>query len=70
MIDYLPWVLSLTTVLAMYVAGGTWRYAWSVPLANQTLWLVWIILAAQWGFLPGNIALWVVYLRNHWVRYA
>ena len=27
--------------------------------------MVWIFLTKNWGFIPMNAALWVVYLRNY-----
>lgn len=45
---------------------------WLIGLANQLLWLVWIGVTGTWGLLPLNIALWIVYSRNHlkWRREA
>lgn len=63
-IDYLPWLLSAITVWMTLLAGNKSRFAWMVGLGNQLLWLAWIIASAQWGLLPLNIALWIVYGRN------
>lgn len=49
----------------MFLAGSKHRWTWAIGLANQALWLVWIIVSASWGLLPMNIALWIVYTRNH-----
>lgn len=65
-VTYLPWLLSAITVWMTLLAGSLHRQAWLVGLFNQALWLVWIYAAKAWGFLPLNIALWVVYARNHW----
>ena len=64
-VDYLPWLLSAITIYMTIMAGNMARYAWAVGIGNQLLWLVWIISAGAWGLLPMNIALWVVYARNH-----
>lgn len=36
----------------------------------EALWLVWIVGTNTWGLLPMNVALWIVYARNHlkWSR--
>jgi hypothetical protein len=34
-------------------------------LGNQALWLVFIVATGTWGLLPMNLALWIVYGRNH-----
>jgi len=52
------------------LAGNRHRHAWTVGLATQALWLVWILAIEAYGLLPMNAALWVVYYRNHrkWKR--
>lgn len=62
---YLPWVLSAITIWMTHMAGSLHPKAWLVGMANQILWLVWIVAAQAWGLIPLNIALWVVYWRNH-----
>lgn len=64
-VDYLPWGLSAITIWMTLLAGNLHRKAWLVGLANQLLWLVWIVVAQAWGFIPLNVALWIVYWRNH-----
>ena len=62
---YLPFLLSALTIWMTLLAGNKHRSAWLVGLANQALWLVWIVATEAWGLVPLNAALWVVYLRNH-----
>lgn len=62
---FLPWLLSAITIYMTVLAGNKAKNAWLFGLANQGLWLVWIIATASWGLLPMNLALWVVYGRNH-----
>jgi hypothetical protein len=64
-VAYLPWLLSAITVWMTLAAGNRHRSAWLIGLANQALWLVWIVASRSWGLLPLNGALWVVYARNH-----
>lgn len=68
--DYLPWLLSVITIWMTLLAGNKTPWAWAVGLGNQALWLVWIIATGTWGLLPMNLALWIVYGRNHlkWTR--
>lgn len=63
---YMPWLMSAITIWMTLLAGNKHPMAWAVGLGNQFLWLIWIIATQTWGFLPLNIALWVVYGRNHW----
>ncbi len=69
-IFYLPWLLSAVTIYMTVLAGNKTRWAWAVGLCNQALWLVWIIASESWGLIPMNLALWIVYARNHlkWTR--
>lgn len=64
-IQYLPYILSVITIYMTVLAGNKTHWAWIVGLFNQLLWLVWIVLSATWGLLPMNLALWIVYGRNH-----
>lgn len=61
----LPWVLSALTIFTMYLAGSKNPGTWTIGLINQGLWLAWILGTENYGFLPMNIALWIVYWRNH-----
>lgn len=63
--DYLPWVLSGITIWMTLLAGNIHRSAWLVGLLAQALWLVWIVATGTWGLIPLNVALWIVYSRNH-----
>ena len=65
-VHYLPWLLSAITIWMTVMAGNKHPSAWLVGLANQALWLGWIVSTEAWGLLPMNAALWVVYARNHW----
>lgn len=71
-ITYLPYVLSLITITQIVYAGNKHKHAWLIGLGNQFLWLSWILVSGTWGLLPMNIAIWVVYTRNHlkWRREA
>jgi hypothetical protein len=71
-VDYLPWLLSAITIWMTVLAGNKHPSAWAIGLANQALWLGWIIASGAWGLLPMNLALWLVYGRNHlkWTRAA
>jgi len=62
---YLPWLLSAITIYSMWLAGERSKNTWLIGLANQALWLLWIVATRAWGLLPMNIALWIVYGRNH-----
>lgn len=65
MMDILPWIMSAITIYMTVLAGNKHRFAWVVGLFNQALWLVWIVSTETWGLVPMNIALWIVYGRNH-----
>jgi hypothetical protein len=63
--NYLPWLMSAITIYMTILAGNKSRHAWAIGLANQALWLGWILATKNYGFLPMNAALWIVYSRNH-----
>jgi hypothetical protein len=62
---YLPWLLSCITIYMTILAGNNNRNAWAVGLVAQVGWVIWILASESWGFLPMNIAMWLVYMRNH-----
>lgn len=62
---YLPWLLSAITITLTLLAGNKHPATWLLGLVSQALWLLWICVSATWGLLPMNIALAVVYGRNH-----
>lgn len=62
---YLPWVLSTITAYQSFLAGDKKRSAWVLALCNQALWLTWVLCSQNWGLLPLNAVLWVVYYRNY-----
>ena len=65
LIEVVPYILSAITIYMFFLAGNKKSYTWLVGLANQALWLFWIVGSNTWGLLPMNIALWIVYIRNH-----
>lgn len=70
--NILPWILSAITIYMAVLTGNKHPKAWLIGLFNQFFWLVWIIATKNWGFLPMNIAFWIVYYRNHikWTKEA
>lgn len=64
---YLPWLLSVITVVATLLAGNKHRHAWALSLFNQGLWLLWIVTTHTWGFLPMNLVIAAASARNHWL---
>lgn len=61
----MPWLLSAIGCLMIWKVGSFKTYGWLIGIAAQGLWLAWILLAEQYGFLPQNIALTVIYTRNY-----
>lgn len=60
-----PWFMSAVTIWMTVMAGNKHPSAWLIGLCNQALWLAWIVTSESWGLIPMNIALWIVYARNH-----
>lgn len=57
--------ISVLTVVSIYLAGSRSIFAWILSLFNQALWSIWIFSSPNTEFIPMNLALWVVYLRNY-----
>jgi hypothetical protein len=65
-IMFLPWLLSVLTILSMHYAGKKKVLGWKIALLNSGLWLIWILATGTWGLLPMNLALWYVYGKNYY----
>jgi len=59
-----PWLLSAGTLGNMWLVGNKNKLGWVVGLANQALWITFIVLFSAWGLLPLALALIVLYTRN------
>lgn len=68
----LPLVLSVVTVFQMWQVGNLKVWAWGLGLANQALWLIFIVVFEAWGLLPLCAFLIFTYSRNllKWKREA
>ena len=60
----IPLATSAVTLWAMWVIGQKRSWGWTLGLANQALWLWFIIGFQAWGLLPLSGALVVIYTRN------
>lgn len=67
--QYLPWLMSATTIVAIELQGRKWPSAWALSLGGQLAWFVWIWASKQWGFAPMTVMLTFQYTRNH-LRWA
>ena len=62
----IPWITSAGTLLAVWLTGRNLRLSWKVSLANQGMWLVFIISYKAWGLLPLTLALAGIFARHLW----
>lgn len=62
---YLPWLISVLAIWALYLQGNVRASGWALAIGNQALWLTWIVAAGAWGFLPLNIVFSFMYVRNY-----
>jgi hypothetical protein len=62
---YLPYLLSTITIYQVFWQETKNVHAWIVGIGNQALWLIWILISQNYGLLPMNVAMWVLYTRNH-----
>ena len=60
----LPLLLSILTIIGMWLIGNKNYWGWIVGLVNQTLWITFAIVFKAWGLLPLTLVLIVVYTRN------
>ena len=63
-ITVLPWIPSTIAVVTQFMAGCKYKSAWVITLFSQGLWMWWIIVSKQYGFIPLNICMSIVAIRN------
>ena len=49
----------------VWQAGNKTKWTWALSGFNQVLWFTWIVTSKNWNFLFMNVALTVIYIRNH-----
>jgi hypothetical protein len=63
-ITTLPWLISVITIYMMIAVGNKNRTGWVIGMICQVLWGVWSVTTESWGFVPLNIFMWVICIRN------
>ena len=66
MTNYMAWLLSITSMVMLYLMGNKSKWGPRLGIANQVLWIVYAVLTKQWGLLPGVIGYTLVHVRNLW----
>ena len=61
----LPYILSALTVYQLVLAGKKDKKAWVIGILIQPVWLCWMYLSQEWGFIPLNVAMWYVSITNY-----
>lgn len=67
--DVLPWLLSLCTIVMTVAQGDKKLWSWGVGLLGQIGWFAYSIGTETWGFLPLNVILTFLYIRN-WMKWS
>ena len=62
----MSWVLSVTSVLMLWLMGKKSKWGPRLGLANQILWVVYVLTTDQYGLLAGVIAYAVIHAINIW----
>lgn len=57
-------LLSIITIITMWLAGNNDKRAWVLGLSNQALWIILILWTSAYGLLLLTGALIFVYTRN------
>jgi hypothetical protein len=57
-------VISVVTIIQMYLLSRKAKSGLYVGIFSQFLWLAFIITTGSWGLFPLNIALWYIFLTG------
>jgi hypothetical protein len=59
----MTWILSILTILTLWFVGNKSIWGPIIGFVSQIIWIVYIALTVQWGLLPMEIVLLIVYVR-------
>ena len=64
----MTWVLSVISLLTVYLIGKKKLAGWIIGLFGQVLWIAWEISTKQWGLMPMTIIMTGLYIKslNEW----
>lgn len=68
-IQALSWILSVLSLLSLWLLGNKNKLGFAVGVINQLLWIYYALLLKQYGLLVGVIAYTIVNIRN-WVKWG
>jgi len=60
----MSWILSITSVIMLWLMGNKNKYAPFVGIGNQVLWVIYVLMTKQHGLLLGVVMYLVVHIRN------
>jgi nicotinamide riboside transporter PnuC len=60
----MDYIISIISVLVLWLTGNKSVWGMRLGLANQVLWFIYVIVTKQYGLLIGVIAFTIVYIRN------
>ena len=61
----MSWILTLYSLLGVWMVGRKWTAGWLVSLSCQVLWLVYAIESSQYGFIFSALVFSWIYVVNY-----
>jgi len=63
---YLPYLISVLTLYTVKITGDKNKNAWVMTMLNQLLWLFWIFISDNKGFIILNLGIIYFSVINHY----
>ena len=60
----MTWILSITSIIMLWLMGNRSKWGPRFGLVNQALWIYYIYNTEQWGLAVGVVAYTLVHIRN------
>ena len=57
-------LISIVTIIQIYMLSRHMMYGLYVGLVSQVLWIMFIVNTKSWGLLPLNVVLWWVFISG------
>lgn len=60
----MTWILSVVSLLTVYLTGKKKIIGWQVGLIGQALWISWEFYIKAWGLMPMTVIMTILYVKN------
>jgi hypothetical protein len=66
----MDWILSITSMITLWLMGNKNKYAPIVGIVSQILWIYYAVSIKQYGLIIGTVGYLIIHIRNSfkWIK--